>query len=60
MCQATVSQQTALNCAAAVGPLVMAVRHGRDQVRRYCIPSCDWVSRRVDTAFPPAIGSHAG
>eukprot|EP00976_Prorocentrum_cordatum_P085963 1186311-Prorocentrum_minimum.AAC.1 len=25
----------------------------------YCLPSCDWFSRWVDTAFPPAIGSHA-
>eukprot|EP00976_Prorocentrum_cordatum_P073795 1181265-Prorocentrum_minimum.AAC.2 len=26
----------------------------------YCLPSCDWFSRRVYTASPPAIGSHAG
>eukprot|EP00976_Prorocentrum_cordatum_P084304 1185598-Prorocentrum_minimum.AAC.3 len=27
---------------------------------RYCLPSCDWFSRWVYTAFPPAFGSHAG
>eukprot|EP00976_Prorocentrum_cordatum_P096152 1190450-Prorocentrum_minimum.AAC.2 len=25
----------------------------------YCLPSCNWFSRRVYTASPPAIGSHA-
>ena len=25
-----------------------------------CLPSCDWLSRWVYTASPPAIGSHAG
>eukprot|EP00976_Prorocentrum_cordatum_P093622 1189444-Prorocentrum_minimum.AAC.1 len=26
----------------------------------HCLPSCDWFSRWVYTASPPAIGSHAG